>query len=137
MREDETSLFFCILLDLSSNLGGNRLLYVANLNASGLATTGMFSTVATDPNDIITISDKNIVVNQNGHLKIVISGNGNVSSGNAAIKINGNLVLSVSGTSADDSKTINVSKGDIITGSCYAGAYGGYMNNRITMYYEP
>lgn len=122
---------------LNSNLSGNRLLYVANLNASGLSTTDMFSTIATDPNDIITLSDKNIVVNQNGYLKIVISGNGNVSSGNAAIKINGNLVLSVSGTSVNDNKTINVSKGDIITGSCYAGSYGGYMNNRITMYYEP
>ena len=125
------------LRTLSSNLGSNRLLYVANLNASGLSTTDMFSTIATDPNDIITLSDKNIVVNQNGYLKIVISGNGNVSSGNAAIKINGNLVLSVSGTSVNDNKTINVSKGDIITGSCYAGSYGGYMNNRITMYYEP
>lgn len=122
---------------LSSNLGSNRLLYVANLNASGLSTTGMFSTIATDPNDIITLSDKNIVINQSGSLKIVISGNGNVTSGNAAIKINGSLVLSVSGTSANNSKTINVSKGDIITGSCYAGSYGGYMNNRITMYYEP
>lgn len=121
----------------NSNLGSNRLLYVANLNASGLSTTDMFSTIATDPNDIITLSDKNIVINQSGSLKIVISGNGNVTSGNAAIKINGSLVLSVSGTSANNSKTINVSKGDIITGSCYAGSYGGYMNNRITMYYEP
>lgn len=125
------------LRTLSSNLGSNRLLYVANLNASGLSTTDMFSTIATDPNDIITLSDKNIVINQSGSLKIVISGNGNVTSGNAAIKINGSLVLSVSGTSANNSKTINVSKGDIITGSCYAGSYGGYMNNRITMYYEP
>ena len=123
--------------ELNSNLGSNRLLYVANLNASGLSTTDMFSTIATDPNDIITLSDKNIVINQSGSLKIVISGNGNVTSGNAAIKINGSLVLSVSGTSANNSKTINVSKGDIITGSCYAGSYGGYMNNRITMYYEP
>lgn len=125
------------LRTLSSNLGSNRLLYVANLNASGLSTTDMFSTIATDPNDIITLSGKNIVINQSGSLKIVISGNGNVTSGNAAIKINGSLVLSVSGTSANNSKTINVSKGDIITGSCYAGSYGGYMNNRITMYYEP
>lgn len=123
--------------ELNSNLGSNRLLYVANLNASGLSTTDMFSTIATDPNDIITLSDKNIVINQSGSLKIVISGNGNVTSGNAAIKINGSLVLSVSGTSANNSKTINISKGDIITGSCYAGSYGGYMNNRITMYYEP
>lgn len=74
------------LRTLSSNLGSNRLLYVANLNASGLSTTDMFSTIATDPNDIITLSDKNIVINQSGSLKIVISGNGNVTSGNAAIK---------------------------------------------------
>ena len=36
------------LRTLSSNLGSNRLLYVANLNASGLSTTDMFSTIATD-----------------------------------------------------------------------------------------
>lgn len=113
------------------------MLYVAHLNSSSTpSTSNSFSTIAFDTNHIASLQNNTLIMNQNGSLSITISGNGNVSNINAAIQINGNSVLSVSGTSVNKSKTIDVFKGDKISGSCNFGGYGGYMNNTITIYYR-
>lgn len=113
------------------------MLYVAHLNSSSTpSTSNSFSSIAFDTNHIASLQNNTLIMNQNGSLSITISGNGNVSNINAAIQINGNSVLSVSGTSVNKSKTIDVFKGDKISGSCNFGSYGGYMNNTVTIYYR-
>ena len=113
------------------------MLYVARLNSSSTpSTSNSFSSIAFDTNHIASLQNNTLIMNQNGSLSITISGNGNVSNINAAIQINGNSVLSVSGTSVNKSKTIDVFKGDKISGSCNFGGNGGYMNNTVTIYYR-